>query len=413
MHRSETVAAGVRSGAPSTAMDVVIRGADFEGYVVIDSIVDSRSAGGVRITGDLQLDEVRQLAAEMSLKYALFDLPRGGAKSGLRMDPALPRERRLAALEEFGHRMAPLIRNGIYSPGMDMNCGPDELRAIYRGAGHILGELTDTSYFTAISVHRALEAAAARLDVSGRPVRLAIEGFGAVACHLAERLDPQRFRIAAVSTIEGGVRGLVDRTPGELSAAKRESGDAFVHSIQGERTAREAVFTEEVDILLPSSRTGVFGPEDAQQARVAAIVPISNAPYRDSAVEILHDRGIQCLPGYLSNVGGVLASSLHDQGLSVEEVEGLFVSAYRPVVDGILGLADKTSRPATEVAEGLARSRMPHRPAFRERPLLQRVHHRFLRPRLPRSQRAAAAKKAFLLACQQLHGAIERGEFGA
>ena len=116
-------------------MSVLVTGPGYEGHVVIDTLVEDRSAGGVRITSDLPLDEVRELASEMSLKYALFHLPRGGAKAGLRMSDDLDREARLSALEDFGRKLAPIIGNAIYSPGMDMNCGPDELRAIYRGAG--------------------------------------------------------------------------------------------------------------------------------------------------------------------------------------------------------------------------------------------------------------------------------------
>ncbi len=391
-----------RGAASSRGFDVVVSAPRYEGYVVVDSIVDGRSAGGVRAAADLDLDEVRLLAAEMSLKYALFDLPRGGAKAGLRLDPRLDPDERLAAFEDFGRRLAPIVRNGIYSPGMDMNCGPDELRALYRGAGFELGPLTDTSLFTALSVHHALLAVIDRLPPSRRPWRLAIEGFGSVARHLAERLDPERFRVVAVSTVVGACTRAEGWVPAQLAAAKSEFGDALVGEVEGDRIGRENLFEVEADVLLPSSRTGVLSADAAAALPVRAVVPISNAPYREGAVACLHARSIPALPGYLSNVGGVLASSLFDQGLPRPEIEALFAEHYRPVVDAVLERADRQGKAVVEVVEALARARMRERPAFRDRSLAQRVGDRFVRPRLPRSLRARSARTAFLEAARGL-----------
>ena len=398
--------AGAATGSP-TAVEVVARGEDYEGFVVIDSIVHGRSAGGVRITSDLAIDEVRALAAEMTLKYALFDLPRGGAKAGVRLADDLSEERRVRALEDFGRRLAPLLRNGIYSPGMDMNCGPDRLRAIYRGAGIGLGAVTDTSLFTAVSVYHALMATADALAPESGPVTLAVEGFGSVARHLADRLDPARFRIAALSTVEGAVRLDEPLDPRSLVEAKDEHGDGLVHRLGGRAVDHDEIFAADVDVLLPSSRTWVITAARAATVRARAIVPISNAPYVDGTVGGLHDAGVLCLPGYLVNVGGVLASSLHDQGLSRAEVEALFAKEYRSVVDGILALSREAGRPATEVTASFAGAHMVHRPAFRERSLPSRIHDRFVAPRLPRSVRAGRAREAFLRAAAQLRREIE------
>jgi hypothetical protein len=104
-------------------LSIRIAGDGYEGFVVVDSLVGDTSAGGVRIYDDLELAEIGDLAREMSLKYALFRLPRGGAKAGLRLAPGLSGEERLRALRDFGRKLGPIVRNGIYNPGMDMNCG--------------------------------------------------------------------------------------------------------------------------------------------------------------------------------------------------------------------------------------------------------------------------------------------------
>lgn len=387
---------------PATGLDLIIHGEGFEGYVVIDTVVEGGSSGGLRITDDLPLNEVRELAREMSLKYALFLLPRGGAKSGVRISGELSREARLAALEQFGRRLKPIVDHGIYYPGMDMNCGPDELRAIYRGAGIELGAVTDTSWYTAISVFHALKATAAALGISGRPVVLAIEGFGSVARHLAARLDPAEFRISSIATIEGAVRGREPMLPADLVRARDEYGDSLVAHLPGEPVDRQAVLTDAVDILLPSSRIWAIDRATAAALGARAVVPIANAPYVEGTIETLYGRGIQCLPGYLANCGGVLASSLADQGLANDEVEALFAAHFRPVVDGILRIAAATGRPATAVAEDLARSHMPERAQTPQRSLLARVWRRFGAPRRPAAMKTREARTTFIGHCARI-----------
>lgn len=380
---------------PSPSMRIVVTGPDYEGHVVIDTLVEERSAGGVRIADDLPGEEVETLAREMSLKYALFHLPRGGAKAGIRMASDLDAGRRRAALEDFGRRLAPIIVNGIYSPGMDMNCGPEELRAIYRGAGIQLGPVTDTSWFTAMGVFHSVRAVADRLAIEGRPVTLAIEGFGSVARHLMDRLDPGQFVISSLATIRGAVRGEGGYEPARLAAARDEFGDDLVNRLEGEGGSREDVLTDEVDIVLPSSRILSVTASVAEAFRASAVVPIANAPYVEGTVDRLARSGVVCLPGYLSNCGGVLASSLADQGLPVPEVEELFATRYRAIVDGILRVASASGRPATEVARGLARLHMEERSARRHRSVPRRVYDRFVAPRRPTALKARAARRDF------------------
>lgn len=396
----------------STGLEIRVAGEHYEGFVVIDSIVENRSAGGVRIAEDLRIDEVTALAREMTFKFSLFDLPRGGAKAGVALPANLDRATREAALHEFGRKLAPLLRNGIYSPGMDMNCGPDELRAIYAGAGIDLGTPTDTGWFTAISVFHALRACHDRLGIHDRPLDLAIEGFGSVARHLADRLDPEQYRIVAVATIDGAVLAPQGTgfEPRALAEQKRQRGDAFVLELPGERVDRDAVLQARCDILLPSSRTWVITPELARGVHAKAIVPIANAPYVEGTIEILHAAGVVCLPGYLSNVGGVLASSLYDQGLGRSEVERLFATEFRSMVDAIVALAGHQGRPVTEVAEELAKAHFPARSIVRDRSLPERVYERFLKRRLPRSIRARRARATFVENAARLRREIESRE---
>ncbi|MEW6116842.1 MAG: Glu/Leu/Phe/Val dehydrogenase dimerization domain-containing protein, partial [Nitrospirota bacterium] len=241
------------------------------GYIVVDSLINGTSSGGVRIAEDLPFPEVKALAREMTFKYSFIGLCRGGAKSGIRVPECLGPEEKKKVLEEFGRRVAPFIRSGIYYPGMDMNCGPDDLKALYRGAGITLKKTTDTSYFTALSVINAILACEA-IKREGRPLTVAIEGFGSVGSYLAERLPEERFNIIALSTVQGAVLQQEGFAIAGLLSLRREYGDALIRHIPGStRIGREELLELEVDILVPSARTWAINDRNAGNVRARFI----------------------------------------------------------------------------------------------------------------------------------------------
>lgn len=354
-------------------VSVNVSASQFDAHLVIDSSVNNTSSGGVRIAKDISLAEVQTLAAEMSLKYALFRLPQGGAKCGIRLADDTPRPKRLELLREIGQRLGPIIRTGVYYPGMDMNCGPEELRAIYAGAGIEIPAPTDTSLFTALSVQNALEACYE--ESGGNDVwNLVVEGFGRVAGHLAGRLNSDRFRIVALSTLCGAVEDPHGFEGTRLAAVRDECGDRVIERIGGHATSREDLLTKPADVLLPGARTWSISSSLAERMRAKFIIPIANAPYADGALEILGNRGLVCLPGYLTNAGGVFGSSMRDRGMSVAEVEKTVAEAYRPMVRDILQCARRLGKTPVEIAfraasreleirnaEGVASPRLPVR----------------------------------------------------
>ncbi len=329
------------------------------GHAVVDSLVNGTSSGGVRIVSALNPGEVRTLSSEMTLKYAFFGLPRGGAKCGISMPDGLAGGERLRLLEEAGQCLAPLIRHGTYYPGMDMNCGPDELRAIYKGAGIHLGELTDTSLFTAVFAASAVTACGESLARDGgRPLDLAVEGFGNVGAHLASRLDPKRYRIVAVSTIEGAVFNSRGFSPSELAEARKLHGNSLVLHLQGERLEpKERLLELGVDILVPAARVGSIDESNEAGIRAACIVPVANAPCTGEALRRLHERGVMVLPGFVCNAGGVLGSTLYDRGVPVGQVEGLANGPYKAVVSELLRTAQTVGLQPTDVARKVAQAR--------------------------------------------------------
>lgn len=316
-------------------MPVVIesRLEDCVGYIVIDSFVNGSSSGDTRIASDVAVEEVAALAREMTFKFRFFRLSRGGAKCGIRVPPNKTPEERLVLLQRFGASVAPLIGKGLYYPGADLGCGTEELAAIYRGAGFALGPQTDTAFFTAMTVGAAVEVCKEHCLGASQVARVAIEGFGKVGAHLAVRLDPARYRIVAVSTEHGALFDAGGLSVPDLVSARERQGDGFVrHFGQGRRISCAEVLGADAEILVPAARTWSIGPDNASGIRARVVVPAANAPYASGALEVLAGKGIVCLPGFVSNAGGVLGSTLKDRGLSEERIEEVVRNLYRPVV---------------------------------------------------------------------------------
>ncbi len=327
-----------------------------EAFVVIDSLVNGTSSGGVRISADIAIDEVRALAREMTLKFGFFRLPRGGAKCGIRIPGEISQENRMELLEDFGKKISHLIGKGIYYPGMDMNCGPKELKAIYRGAECPIGDITDTSWFTALSAANAVMAAREFLDLGNRPLTLAIEGLGSVGDYLCQRLNPEEFRIVAVSTVAGAIAMETGFAASRITKMRKAHGDDFISRLpEGKKIPREDLLKLNVDILVPSARTWSIRQENADEIRAACIVPVANAPYAGSAPERLHQKGIWCLPGYVVNSGGVFASSLSDSGVPAREIETLAATFFRRIVYKLLVKSAEMGISPVESAGRIAR----------------------------------------------------------
>ena len=374
-------------------------GPSYEGFLVIDSVVNQTSSGGVRIVSDLRVEEIRDLAREMSLKYAWCRLPRGGAKAGLRLSEKLSADERRLALEGFGRDLAPVIHAGLYNPGMDLGCSAQDLAAIYRGAGIELGPVTDTSFFTGITVASSILAWAEPLP-GNVPCTLTVEGFGSVAQHLTSLLPSDHFRIVAIATAAGGVAREEGFSVDELSQGRAAHGDALVLHLAGHRMAREEVAHVTADAFLPAARTRSIGDDLAERLAVKAVIPIANAPYAGGATARLLARGIDCLPGFVTNCGGVFASSLYDSGVRRSEIEHIFGGLYRRRIARLLSVARHSGRSpvdtAGEIAGRILETRQGSFPS-----LLSKVRSRALR-RGPRWLRSRTARQTCLDSLRQL-----------
>jgi glutamate dehydrogenase (NAD(P)+) len=293
------------------------------GYRVQHNYSRGPGKGGVRFDARVDLDEVRALAMWMTWKCALLDVPYGGAKGGVRVDP---RHYSAAELERITRRytseIAPLIGPDTDIPAPDI--GTDEQTMAWMmdtysvGRGHtVLGVVTGKpialggSQGRAASTSRGVEAIAVEalrhLDIPVAGARAAVQGFGKVGRGAARFLAEDGVRVVAVSDVEGGVLD-----PGGLDIPALERHVDATGSVVGFPGARpidgDEVLTADVDLLVPAAVEGVVHRGNADAIRARLIVEGANGPLTAEADRILAARDVLVVPDILANAGGVVVS---------------------------------------------------------------------------------------------------------
>jgi glutamate dehydrogenase (NAD(P)+) len=306
-----------------------------EGFRVQHSLTRGPGKGGVRYHPEVSLNETKALAMGMTWKCALVDIPYGGAKGGIQVDP-----RELSAMEaermtrRYASEIMPLIGPGRDILAPDIGTGEREMAWIldtYNAAlgmtlgapvtgkpvvvGGSSGRRRSTGYGVAQIVKHTVE----RLGLRP-PIRVAVAGYGEVGRAAAETLDEDGddFSIVAIGDVGGG-----PYDPGglDLHAAERylREGGSLAELGGGDRVTPEELLELPCDVLIPAAVGGVISEDNAERITARVVAEGANAPTTHEADAILVERGVTVVPDILANAGGVIASHLE----SVQGAQGL------------------------------------------------------------------------------------------
>jgi glutamate dehydrogenase (NAD(P)+) len=281
--------------------------------------------GGVRFSPHVDLDEVRALAMWMTWKCALLDVPYGGAKGGVRIDP---RAYSAAELERvtrrFTSEISPLIGPAQDIPAPDV--GTDEQTMAWMmdtysvGAGHtVLGVVTGKPISLGGSLGRASAtsrgvvhvALAALAHLGLDPVRssAAVQGFGKVGRGTARFLAEAGVAVRAVSDQYGAVQALGGSSLDVAALeAHADATGSVVGFTGGVPLPGEELLTLDVDLLVPAAVEGVLHAGNAGDVRARLVVEGANGPTTAAADAALAQRGVLVVPDILANAGGVIVS---------------------------------------------------------------------------------------------------------
>lgn len=298
----------------------------FTGYRVHHDTSRGPSKGGIRYSADSTLDEVRALAMWMTWKCALVNLPYGGAKGAVVVDPRRLSEsekerltRRYAAemIKMFGpHSDIPAPDLGTNAQTMawimdtySMTVGYSE-PAIVTGKPINIGGSEGRTEATGQGVILAMDELLNRVGTPRRDeTSLVIQGFGNVGTYAALHAVKLGYKVVAISDISGGIYQPKGLNVPELVAYAQ--GGGLLNDYKGQ--GADFVHNDELlllpcDVLIPAAIEGQIREDNADYIRASLVVEGANGPTTAGADDILADRGITVLPDIMANSGGVVVS---------------------------------------------------------------------------------------------------------
>jgi glutamate dehydrogenase (NAD(P)+) len=295
----------------------------FIGWRVHHDTTRGPAKGGIRFHQDVDALETSALAAGMTFKTAVANLPFGGAKGGVRCDPTVMS---LGELERLTRRytweISPLLGPDKDVPAPDVNTDgrvmawlmdtlsmvrgedlPGSVTGKPLAIGGTLGHAGATSSGVLVTARAAFNA----LDLPFAGGRAIIQGFGKVGGPLAFLLSSAGMRVIAVSDVHGAIHN-----PGGLDAGELSEHVARTGSVVGFEPAdpidQDDMWSLECELAIPAALAGAIDEEVAERLGAKVVVEAANGPTTTDADPVLDRRGIICVPDILANAGGVTAS---------------------------------------------------------------------------------------------------------
>jgi glutamate dehydrogenase (NAD(P)+) len=295
-----------------------------EGYRVQHNLSRGPGKGGVRYHPGVNLSEVMALAGWMTIKNAAVNLPFGGAKGGIRVDPATLS---LAELERLTRRytseIGVIIGPDRDIPAPDVNTNEQTMAwmmdtySINQGAtqprvvtgkpitmGGSLGRRESTGRGCFVVAREAMR----KLAIPMEGARIAIQGFGNVGSAAARAFHAAGARIVAVQDATGTVHNEVGIDPAALDRHIRQDGGRVADFPGASSVADEDFWALPCEVLLPAALEGQITRDNAHSVKARLVVEGANGPTTPEAEDILLDQGCLVLPDVLANAGGVTVS---------------------------------------------------------------------------------------------------------
>lgn len=295
----------------------------FEGYRVIHDNVLGPSKGGIRYAPDVTIDEVKALAAWMTWKCAIVNVPFGGAKGGVRCNPNELSKGELERLtRRYTANMLEVFGPDRDIPAPDMNTNEQVMAwimdtysmnahktetAVVTGKPIILGGSQGRKEATGRGVVTVTLAALNKMGILPNKTTVAVQGFGNVGSVSAKLIYEQGAKVIAISDITGGYynQNGIDIPAAIAHVDQHGSLEGYQ---EAEKISNEELLQMECDVLIPAAKEDQIGPHNAGKINAKIISEGANGPVTATADSILEDKGIMVIPDILANAGGVTVS---------------------------------------------------------------------------------------------------------
>lgn len=296
----------------------------FQGYRIVHSTAIGPSKGGIRYAMDVDLDEVKALAAWMTFKCAIANIPYGGAKGGIKCDPRkmspgelerLTRAYTIAMTDVFG------VNKDIPAP--DMGTGQREMAWLLDAFSKVVGEDSPgvvTGKPIALGGSLGREAATGRgvmistieamkkMNMDPKNSTAAVQGFGNVGSHAARLLNAQGIKILGISDHTAAFYNEKGIDVIKALEFVRTNNGVLKGFTGGTEVSNQELLTLKVDVLVPAAIQNVITAGNAGNIQAKLIIEGANGPTASDADAILEKKGIVVVPDILANGGGVTVS---------------------------------------------------------------------------------------------------------
>lgn len=297
----------------------------FEGYRVQHSTSRGPAKGGIRFHPDVSIDEVKALAAWMSLKCAVVNIPYGGAKGGVCVDPStLSAAERERLTRRYTAMILPIIgpEKDIPAPDVGTNAQVMDwimdtysmmngytIHGVVTGKDPEVGGSVGRTEATGRGVMIVTLEVLRQTGQDPKKVTVAVQGMGNVGCTAAVLLHEKGCRIVAVSDVSGGLSCESGLDIPAIAAYVKKGGLLKDYGAPGVRhISNDELLTGACDILIPAALENQITASVAERLQAKLIVEAANGPTAADADAVLERRGIPVYPDILVNAGGVVVS---------------------------------------------------------------------------------------------------------
>jgi glutamate dehydrogenase/leucine dehydrogenase len=299
----------------------------FRGIRVQHNSIRGPYKGGIRFHPSVDMDEVKALATWMTMKCAVVDIPLGGGKGGVIVDPKELSPRELESMtREFTRGLSPFIGPDMDIPAPDVYTNPQIMAWIadeyskYQGK-NVLGVVTGKPLCTGGSLGRGTATSQGGVYILEEYMKahskdpsdatVVVQGFGNAGSHVARLLHEAGFKIIAISDSKGALYCKDGLSPEEALSCKADSGrvgECFVAGESCSMITNEELLELECDVLVLSAMENMIHKDNAANVKAGMILELANGPLTPEADAILEERGIDVIPDILANAGGVTVS---------------------------------------------------------------------------------------------------------
>jgi glutamate dehydrogenase (NAD(P)+) len=308
---------------------------NFTGYRIQHSITRGPAKGGIRYHPSVDLDEVSALAAWMTWKAAVVNIPYGGAKGGVKCNPKEMSKGELERMtRRYTYEIAPIIGPEKDIPAPDVYTDAETMAwimdtysmlqgycipGVVTGKPIELGGSLGRREATAQGCVYTIQEAAKHLGMDLEKATVAVQGFGNAGYNAAQIINRLGPRIIAVSDSRGAICNAEGLIPARVLKHKQETGSVDGYK-EADEITNEELLAMECDILIPAALENQITKENAHTIRAKIVAEAANGPTTPSADDILYENGVFVIPDILCNAGGVTVSYFE----WVQNIQALF-----------------------------------------------------------------------------------------